>query len=170
MSQNMFTAQWTQTQNFYAYIDNNGNIISQTFSGNQIVGVTQAKYKHLEQLATEATEKAENYKKQLIEAGFIVEPLSEQEQIAQLSRQVAQLTQIIQAMGANSYEYSKPSINGIDNASEQQRAERQDSSGTANGESVPQFKGRSLPVNAKAQPSGVGLTKSVGNVKNSDDK
>lgn len=169
MSQNMFTAQWTQTQNFYAYIDNNGNIISQTFQGNQVVGVTTAKYKQLEQLATEATDKAESYKKQLIDAGLLVEPLSEKEQIAQLSQQVAQLTQIIQSMGANNYEYSKHNLNGIDNAAEQQ-SQRQDSSSTANGESIPQFKGRSVPANAKTQPSGVGLTKSIGNAKDTNDK
>lgn len=149
MSQNMFTAQWTQTQSFYAYMDNNGNIVSQTMQGNQVVGVSVARYKQLEQLAEEATNKAENYKKQLVDAGLIQEPLSEQEQIAQLTEQVANLTTLIQQMGAK-HELQQHPINGTDTPSNQQSLERENNASTTNGKSVPSYKGRSVPINAKA--------------------
>lgn len=149
MSQNIFTAQWTQTQTFYAYVDNNGNIISQTMQGNQVVGVTQSKYKQLEELATQATEKAENYKKQLIDAGLIQVPLTEQEQIAQLSQQVANLTQIIQSMGASNNEHTK--LNQCSNEhTAEQPIERKNNSSTGNSEPVPTYKGRSLPASSKS--------------------
>lgn len=149
MSQNLFTAQWTQTQTFYAYIDNQGNIVSQNMQGNQIVGVSIGRYKELEALANEATEKAEKYKKQLIEAGIIKEPLTEQQQIEQLTQQVANLTQIIQNMGANNNEHTK--LNQCSNEhTAEQPIKRENPASTATSEPVPTYKGRSVPTNTKS--------------------
>lgn len=163
MSQNTFSAQWTQTQNFYAYVDNNGNIVTQTMQGNQIVGVTLSKHKQIEQIAEQATAKAEEYKQKseeyrtkLVEAGIIQEPLSEQEQIAQLSQQVMHLTQMIQDMqktpnntGATN-ELSKSIVNSTNDTAEQS-IKRENNPSTTTSEPVPAYKGRSLPINGQAQ-------------------
>ena len=78
-------------QNFAAYIDPDGRIFSQTFQGCQHIGWSTAKYAELEKLATDATEKAEGYRKQLIDAGLLQPVLTTEEQIAALARQVSEL-------------------------------------------------------------------------------
>lgn len=78
-------------QNFAAYIDPDGRIFSQTFQGCQHIGWTAAKYAELEKLANDAAEKAEAFRKQLVDAGILQPVLSTEEQIAVLTKQVASL-------------------------------------------------------------------------------
>ena len=68
-----------------------GQIYAQTFAGNQLIGVTIEKYREMEKLATDAADKAEGFRKQLVDAGIIKPKLSAEEQIAALSEQVANL-------------------------------------------------------------------------------
>lgn len=86
--------------NFAAYADPDGRIFSQTFQGCQHIGWTTAKYSELEKLANDAAEKAESYRKQLIEAGLIQPVLSTEEQIAALTKQVAALAAQNSAMAS----------------------------------------------------------------------
>ena len=78
-------------QNFAAYIDADGRIYAQTFQGNQHMGWTCQRYAELEKLANDATAKAEEYRKQLLDAGLIQPTLTPEEQIAALTKQVAAL-------------------------------------------------------------------------------
>lgn len=68
-----------------------GNIYAQNFSGNQLIGVTLEKYNELEKLANDATVKAEEYHKKLVDAGILQPKLSPEEQIARLTEQVSTL-------------------------------------------------------------------------------
>lgn len=167
--QNMFTAQWSQQQTFYAYIDSQGNIASQTYQGSQVIGVSLQKYKQMEELAEQATSKAEEYKKQLIDAGLIVVPLTEQQQIAQLSQQVAELTTIIQNMGALN-ELKQSSITSTNNVSREQFSDEQDKTSSTNSVSVPSIEGRVATNDTAIQHGDSGHPKSVGNIKVSPSK
>jgi hypothetical protein len=90
MSQQFFST-------FAAYIDQSGQIVAQFLQGSQVVGVTAARYAEAERLAKEAAGKAEDYHKQLVDAGLIKPKLSTDEQIAALTQQVALLTELITA-------------------------------------------------------------------------
>lgn len=68
-----------------------GQIYAQSFSGNQLIGMTLEKYRELEKLATEASAKADEYKKKLVDAGIIQPKLTPEEQIARLTEQVSTL-------------------------------------------------------------------------------
>ena len=68
-----------------------GQIYAQTFSGNQLIGMSIEKYRELEKLANDAAAKAEEYRKNLVDAGIIKPKLSADEQIAALSEQVSAL-------------------------------------------------------------------------------
>lgn len=88
-------------QNFYSqftgWVDGSGQILTQTFQGAQVVGVTFAKFQEAQKLAEEAAAKAEGYHKQLVDAGIIKPKLTPEEQIAALTAQVAALTELITA-------------------------------------------------------------------------
>ena len=95
-----FQAQWTNQNQFWAWVDANGNVFaSDSVSGVRQIGVSVEKYKQMESIANEATAKAEDYHTKLVEAGIIVVPPTPEEQIAQLTAQVAKLTQIIESGG-----------------------------------------------------------------------
>lgn len=68
-----------------------GQIYAQNFSGNQLIGMTIEKYRDLEKLANEATAKADEYRKKLVDAGIIQPKLTPEEQIARLTEQVSTL-------------------------------------------------------------------------------
>lgn len=109
------TAQWSSPGQFWSYIDGNGNIIaSDNVSGSRQVGVSLDRYKQMENIANEATAKAEEYHKRLVEAGLIVVPPTQEEQIAMLTAQVAKLTQIIEGIaGEASAPTLKPEAQGV---------------------------------------------------------
>ena len=90
MQQNFFSQ-------FTGWVDGSGQILTQTFQGTQVVGVTFAKFQEAQKLAEEATAKAEGYHKQLVDAGIIKPRLTPEEQIAALTAQVAALTELITA-------------------------------------------------------------------------
>lgn len=90
-----FTAQWTRQQQFWASVDAQGQIIVADVTGARVVGVTVERMKHLEDVTRKATEKAEAYKKQLIDAGLLSIPLTPEQQIEKLTEQVAALTQLV---------------------------------------------------------------------------
>lgn len=91
-------------QNFFSqftgWVDGSGQILTQTFQGAQVVGVTFAKFQEAQKLAEEATAKAEAYHKQLIEAGVIKPRLTPEEQIAALTAQMSQLASQNAALSA----------------------------------------------------------------------
>ena len=92
-----FQAQWGTQNQFWAWVDTNGNICaSDSMSGARQIGVSIEKYKQMESLANEATAKAEDYHDSLVKAGLIVVPPTPEERIAQLSAQVERLTRIIE--------------------------------------------------------------------------
>lgn len=93
MQQNFFSQ-------FTGWVDGSGQILTQTFQGTQVVGVTFAKFQEAQKLAEEATAKAEGYHKQLVDAGVIKPKLTPEEQIAALAAQVATLTELITAPAA----------------------------------------------------------------------
>ena len=82
----------------YASITQSGDIVASDMMGNRIVGVSIERYKQLEQMATEATATAEQYHKQLVDAGLITMPKTDAEKIDELSTKVAQLTQVLMQM------------------------------------------------------------------------
>lgn len=86
---------WFNQQGFFAFFDNEGNIIASDYSGQKKVGVTLAKYNQLEKIANEAMGKAEGYYKMLEENGLIQRELTAEEKISALSGQVDQLTQLV---------------------------------------------------------------------------
>lgn len=86
---------WFNQQGFFAFFDNEGNIIASDYSGQKRVGVTLAKYNQLEKIANEAMGKAENYFKMLEDNGLIQRELTPDEKISALSGQVDQLTQMV---------------------------------------------------------------------------
>lgn len=90
-------AQWGTQNQFWAWVDANGNIYaSDSMSGARQIGVSIEKYKQMESLANEATAKAEDYHDRLVKAGLIVVPPTPEERIAQLSAQVERLTRIVE--------------------------------------------------------------------------
>lgn len=86
---------WYNPNCFYAFFDNDGNIIASDYSGQKKVGVTLAKYNQMEKMANEAIGKAESYFKTLEENGLIQRELTADEKISALSGQVDQLTQLV---------------------------------------------------------------------------
>lgn len=104
-----FQAQWTNQNQFWAWVDANGNVsASDNVSGVRQIGVSVEKYKQMESIANEATAKAEDYHTKLVEAGLIVVPPTPEEQIAQLTAQVAKLTQIIEKGGLSQQPVAAP--------------------------------------------------------------
>ena len=137
-----FQAQWTNQNQFWAWVDANGNVFaSDSVSGARQIGVSVEKYKQMESIANEATAKAEEYHTKLVEAGIIVVPPTPEEQIARLTAQVARLTQIIESSGVP----QKPAL-----APEQQKTEGKNNGHLGNGES-PTPQGQ--PVVGKDRPS-----------------
>jgi hypothetical protein len=81
-------------QAFPSFIDSDGKIfIQQGYQGNQHIGWICSKYDEMSKIAKDAIEKADAYKKQLIDAGIIKPTLTPEEQIAALTQQVAALGQ-----------------------------------------------------------------------------
>ena len=85
-------------QTFTAFIDNTGQIICQSWQGNQTVGVSVEKYKEAEKMASEAMEKASEYKQKLIDHGLLKPELTQEEQIAELRETVGNLTSQMSAL------------------------------------------------------------------------
>lgn len=136
-----FQAQWTNQNQFWAWVDANGNVFaSDSVSGVLQIGVSVEKYKQMESIANEATAKAEDYHTKLVEAGLIVVPPTPEEQIAQLTAQVAKLTQIIEKGGLSQQPVAAP---------EQPKTEGKNNGHLGNGES-PAPKGQ--PVAGKDRP------------------
>ena len=79
-------------QTFTAFIDQAGQIICQSWQGNQTVGVSVEKYKEAEKMACDAMAKAAEYKQKLIDNGLLQPELSQEEQIAALNARVGDLT------------------------------------------------------------------------------
>lgn len=122
-----FQAQWTNQNQFWAWVDANGNVFaSDSVSGVRQIGVSVEKYKQMESIANEATAKAEDYHTKLVEAGLIVVPPTQEEQIAQLTAQVAKLTQIIEKGGLSQQPVAAP---------EQPKTEGKNNGHLGNGES-----------------------------------
>lgn len=137
-----FQAQWTNQNQFWAWVDANGNVFaSDSVSGVRQIGVSVEKYKQMESIANEATAKAEDYHTKLVEAGLIVVPPTPEEQIAQLTAQVARLTQIIENGGVSQRPAPAP---------EQPKTEGKNNGHLGNGES-PAPQGQ--PVVGKDRPS-----------------
>lgn len=137
-----FQAQWTNQNQFWAWVDANGNVFaSDSVSGVRQIGVSVEKYKQMESIANEATAKAEDYHTKLVEAGLIVVPPTPEEQIAQLTAQVAKLTQIIEKGGLSQQPVAAP---------EQPKTEGKNNGHLGNGES-PAPQGQ--PVVGKDRPS-----------------
>lgn len=87
-------------QTFTAFIDNTGQIICQSWQGNQTVGVSVEKYKEAEKMASDAMTKAAEYKQKLIDNGLLQPELSQEEQIAELRKTVGNLSsQLADASG-----------------------------------------------------------------------
>lgn len=136
-----FQAQWTNQNQFWAWVDANGNVFaSDSVSGVRQIGVSVEKYKQMESIANDATAKAEDYHTKLVEAGLIVVPPTPEEQIAQLTAQVARLTQIIEKGGLPQQPVAVP---------EQPKIEGTNNGHLGNGES-PASKGQ--PVAGKDRP------------------
>ena len=137
-----FQAQWSNQNQFWAWMDSNGNVYaSDNMSGTRQIGVSVEKYKQMESIANEATAKAEDYHAKLVEAGIIVVPPTPEEQIAQLTAQVAKLTQIIESSGVPQKSAITP---------EQPKTEGKNNGHLGNGES-PAPQGQ--PVVGKDRPS-----------------
>lgn len=86
---------WFNQQGFFAFFDNEGFIVASDYSGQKKVGVTLAKYNHMEKMANEAIGKAEAYFKTLEEHGLIQHEMTADEKISMLSGQVEQLTNLV---------------------------------------------------------------------------
>lgn len=93
---------WYNQQGFWAFFDNEGNIIASDYTGEKRVGVTLAKYNKMEKMANEAMGAAEQHKAKedeyrniLIEKGLLKPELSDSERIEMLSNQVEQLANIV---------------------------------------------------------------------------
>lgn len=93
---------WYNPNGFWAFFDNDGNIVASDYSGERRVGVTLAKFNKMEKLANETMgiaeqhkAKEEEYRAILEEKGIIPKELTPDEKIAALSDQVNQLTQIV---------------------------------------------------------------------------
>lgn len=83
-------------QSFPAFIDNEGKIYAQQgYQGNQHIGWTNIKYEEINKICSEALDKADMYKKQLIDAGLLTTPLSTDEQITILNKKVSDLTDLV---------------------------------------------------------------------------
>lgn len=95
MQQSSLQATWTTQSQFWAMIDSQGNVIMTDIAGSRVVGVSLDRYRAMEQAASEALSKAEEYQKMLEEHGLIKKELTPEEQIAALSEQVRMLTEIV---------------------------------------------------------------------------
>lgn len=159
-----FAAQWSTQNQFWAWVDNNGNIIaSDNVSGTRQVGVSIERYKQMESIANEATNKAEDYHKRLVEAGLIVVPPTQEEQIAMLTAQVAKLTQIIEGQASIKQDADNTKVTEIQKnegtkdghsgdgesiASQRQSVVGQNRTGTANSVTTPAIQNGARTVNA----------------------
>lgn len=85
-------------QTFTAFIDNTGQIICQSWQGNQTVGVSVDKYKEVEKMASDAMAKAAEYKQKLIDNKLLQPELTQEEQIAALNARVGDLTSQLSAL------------------------------------------------------------------------
>lgn len=94
---------------FYAFFDNEGYIVSSDYSGQQKrVGVSLKKFAQIEKLANDTMEKAEEYQKKLekfdeykkilIKHKLIEPELTPDEKIAALSGQIETLTKIVEQL------------------------------------------------------------------------
>lgn len=97
MQQSSLQATWTTHSQFWAMVDQQGQIIATDITGSRVVGVVLDKYRAMEKAAAEAVEKAEGYYKTLEEHGLIKRELTQEEQIAALTAQVQALTEIVTA-------------------------------------------------------------------------
>lgn len=79
-------------QTFTAFIDQSGQIICQSWQGNQTVGVSVEKYKEVEKMASDAVQKASEYKQMLIDHKILKPELTQEQQIAALNARVGDLT------------------------------------------------------------------------------
>lgn len=81
------------TQSFYAFADGQGGIHIQDLNGTRQIGVSIERYKEMERVANDAVSKAEDYYKQLVDAGLVQPKLSTEEQLAVLTQQNTALSQ-----------------------------------------------------------------------------
>lgn len=87
-------------QTFTAYLDQSGQVVCQTWQGNQVIGMSMDKYREAEQMASDALAKAEEYRKKLIDAGLIQKELTPEEQIAALNARVGDLSSQLSSLMA----------------------------------------------------------------------
>lgn len=85
-------------QTFTAYLDQSGQVVCQTWQGNQVIGMSLEKYREAEQMASDALAKAEDYRKKLVDAGLIQKELTPEEQISALNARVGELTTQLSAI------------------------------------------------------------------------
>ena len=78
---------------FYGFFDGKGGIYVQDMQGQRQVGVLVERYQEMERVANEAVAKAEDYHKQLVDAGLIQPKRSPKEQLADLTGQVGAMMQ-----------------------------------------------------------------------------
>lgn len=78
---------------FYGFFDGKGGIYVQDMQGQRQVGVSVERYQEMERVANEAVAKAEDYHKQLVDAGLIQPRRSPEEQLADLTGQVGAMMQ-----------------------------------------------------------------------------
>lgn len=78
---------------FYGFFDGKGGIYVQDMNGQRQVGVSVERYQEMERVANEAVAKAEDYHKQLVDAGLIQPKRSPEEQLADLTGQVGAMMQ-----------------------------------------------------------------------------
>ena len=97
MQQSSLQATWTTQSQFWAMVDQQGQIIATDITGSRVVGVVLDKYRSMEKAAADAVEKAEGYYKTLEENGLIKRELTQEEQIAALTAQVQALTELVTA-------------------------------------------------------------------------
>lgn len=83
---------------FSAFTDNQGGIHVQDYNGTRQIGVSLERYREMESVANEAVAKADEYHKRLVDAGLMEAPMTTEEQLALLTRQVTALTQQVSQM------------------------------------------------------------------------
>lgn len=139
MQSSSLSATWTTQQQFWCYVDQQGQIVATDITGNRIIGVTMEKYNQIESAANEALSKAEGYYKILEENGLVKKQLTPEEQIAALAEQVRVLTELVTAQ-ANKEPKNESGANSVDGRryiASKQPAAAKDPAGAANGGPIP---------------------------------
>lgn len=88
---------WNNANQFWCYFDNDGYIVAQELTGQfKRIGVGLQKYNQTEKQCLEALDKAEEYRKILVEHDLIKKELTPDERLAALSTQVDTLTKLVE--------------------------------------------------------------------------